>query len=341
VPMVRKVIGSRIRDPHVVDDLVQETLARVMAARSRVEADTLEPYAAVTARNLVASYAKTNDRIRNRAHLLVDVDLSEPLGDELLQREERSLIGVALGRLPVADRNLLVAHEVDRRDTKTLAADRSSTAGAVAAQLARARAKLRVEYLLVEENLEPPTERCRPVLRAMSSGDRRRQRELDAGAHLLGCDCCAQVSAALLDRRVGAAVSEEVRVPVSSDPDVVTARQRGRAVAAESGFDATDLTLIATAISEIARNIVKFAFRGEILVSAVTDEGRQGVTIVARDVGPGISDLREAMRDGFSTSEGLGLGLPGARRLMDEFDLVTEIGKGTTVTMTKWRHTDR
>jgi serine/threonine-protein kinase RsbT len=145
------------------------------------------------------------------------------------------------------------------------------------------------------------------------------------------------VSFALLDRRVGASATDETRVPVSKDPDVVVARQRGRAVAAEAGFLATDLTLIATAISEIARNIVKFAVRGEITFSTVTEGTRHGITIVARDVGPGIPDVHAAMRDGFSTYEGLGLGLPGARRLMDEFDVVTEVGKGTTVTMTKWR----
>jgi RNA polymerase sigma factor (sigma-70 family) len=337
VPMLRKVIGSRVRDPHVVDDLVQETLVRVVAARSRVSADTLAPYASVTARNLVASMAKKNDRARSRAHLLADVDQSEPLEEDLLQQEERSVVAKALDRLATTDRDLLVAHEVERQDTRTLAERRDSTPGAVAAQLNRARARLRVEYILLHEHLEPPTERCRPVLRAISSGDRRRQRELDTGAHLLECECCARVGVALLDRRVGSSAHDETRVPVSKDRDVVVARQRGREAAAEAGFQATDLTLIATAISEIARNIVKFAVRGEITFSTVTEDSRSGITIVARDVGPGIPDVHAAMRDGFSTYEGLGLGLPGARRLMDEFDVVTEVGKGTTVTMTKWR----
>lgn len=337
VPMLRKVIGSRVRDPHLVDDLVQETLARVMAARSRVEGKELGPYAAVTARNLVASMARTNDRARGRAHLLADVDQSEPLGTDLLRQEERSLMTQALERLATSDRDLLLAHEVDLQDTRTLAERRASTPGAVAAQLNRARAKLRVEYILVQEHLDPPTERCRPVLRAISAGDRRRQRELDMGAHLLECDCCSVVSVALLDRRVGASPHDETRVPVSKDPDVVAARQRGREVAAEAGFLATDLTLIATAISEIARNIVKFAVRGEITISAIAQGERHGVTIVARDVGPGIPDVDAAMRDGFSTYQGLGLGLPGARRLMDEFEVVSEVGKGTTVTMTKWQ----
>ena len=118
---------------------------------------------------------------------------------------------------------------------------------------------------------------------------------------------------------------------------MVTARQQGRTVAARAGFTGTDLTVIATAISEVARNIVKFARRGQIVVRFVNEPGRQGVSIVARDSGPGIPDLPEALRDGYSTYQGLGLGLPGARRLMDEFDIVTEVGKGTTVSMTKWR----
>jgi RNA polymerase sigma factor (sigma-70 family) len=339
VPMVRKIVGSRIHDPHVVDDLVQETLVRVMAAHSRVEGDTVAPYAAVTARNVVASFARRNDRARDRAHLLAgaDEDLFERPGESLLRREEGSVVAAALSRLPSAERDMLVAHEVLGHDTKTLAAHRDTTPGAVAAQLARTRAKMRVEYLLVRENVEPSSDRCRAVLRALSAGDRRRQRELDTGAHLLGCECCARISASLLDRWRPSSNDDEMRVPVSRDADVVTARQTGRRVAAHLGFSATDSTLIATAISEIARNIVKFAERGEILIHHVSEGNRDGITIVARDVGPGIPNLNEAMRDGYSTYRGLGLGLPGAKRLMDEFDVLTEVGKGTTVTMTKWR----
>jgi serine/threonine-protein kinase RsbT len=132
-------------------------------------------------------------------------------------------------------------------------------------------------------------------------------------------------------------VSEgEARVAVAKDSDVVTARQRGRETAASVGFSATDLTLIATAISEIARNIVKFADHGEVVITAVTDGGRRGVTVVARDVGPGIPDPALALQDGYSTYHGLGLGLPGARRLMDHLEIVSVPGEGTTVTMEKW-----
>jgi anti-sigma regulatory factor (Ser/Thr protein kinase) len=242
-----------------------------------------------------------------------------------------------LGKLPEQDREALVAHEVEGTDTITLAASRDSTPGAVAAQLSRARARLRVEYLLELEQAEPPTARCRPVLLALSAGDRRRQRDLDAGGHLLACTWCARLSEPLLDRRRTAAVAGEIRIPIQTDADVVTARKQGRELAAQAGFSATELTIIATAISEIARNIVMFAERGEVLVSLVGEDSRQGVTVVARDAGPGIPDLKQALRDGYSGYGGMGLGLPGARRLMDEFAITSEADKGTTVTMTKWR----
>jgi anti-sigma regulatory factor (Ser/Thr protein kinase) len=118
---------------------------------------------------------------------------------------------------------------------------------------------------------------------------------------------------------------------------VVAARKQGRELAAQAGFSATELTIIATAISEIARNIVMFADRGEVVVSLVGEHPRQGVRLVARDAGPGIADLERAVQDGYSGYGGMGLGLPGSRRLMDEFEITTEVDKGTTVTMTKWR----
>jgi RNA polymerase sigma factor (sigma-70 family) len=337
VPLVRRVVAARVRDPQLVDDLVQETLVRVMAAKNRIEAETLAPYAAVTARNLVASLARNDERARRLAYLLLEENAAEHPGDELLRREERATVGAALDRLSSAEREMLLAHEIGGTDTATLAANERSTPGAIAARLSRTRAKLRVEYLLTQENVEPPTDRCRPVLRALSAGDRRRQRELDAGGHLLECDFCSGLSVLMFDRRPAAVAEGEVRMPVSRDADVVAVRQEGRRIAAQAGFPSSELTVIATAISEIARNIVMFAKRGEVTVSVVTENGRSGVTVVARDVGPGIADVRRAVQDGFSTYGGLGLGLPGARRLMDEFEIVSEVGKGTTVTMTKWR----
>lgn len=128
-----------------------------------------------------------------------------------------------------------------------------------------------------------------------------------------------------------------MRISISSDVDIVKARQEGRRVAADAGFAFTELALIATAISELARNIVRYARCGEIMVRPITNSSHRGVQIVAQDQGPGIRDIERALQIGFSTSGGLGLGLPGVRRLMDEFDIKSELGKGTTVSITKWR----
>jgi serine/threonine-protein kinase RsbT len=125
-------------------------------------------------------------------------------------------------------------------------------------------------------------------------------------------------------------------VQVASEGDIVSARQLGREMASAQGFSATDQTLIATAISEIARNIVLYAGCGEIHLTPLELGGRQGIMVVARDEGPGIADPAMAMRDGFSTGKSLGMGLPGARRLMDELELTSILGQGTTVTMKKW-----
>ena len=338
IPLIRRVVSSRVRDFQLVDDLVQETLARVMAARHRIESDTLAPYAVTTARNLVFAVGQGTDRARRNAHLLVDGAADPPPDHDLLQEEETSVVGVALARLSPAERDVLLAHEVEGTGTAELAARRESSPGAIAAQLNRTRAKLRVEYLLADAAVAPPTDRCRPVLFALSAGARRRQRELDTAGHLLECECCLALSVTLFDRRPPAVVDDEARVRVTVDADVVTARQKGREIAARAGFTATELTVIATAISEIARNIVKFAQRGEIVIRMIDEPARCGVTVVARDVGPGIVNVSDAMQDGYSTYRGLGLGLPGARRLMDEFDVASEVGKGTTVTMAKWRN---
>ncbi len=131
-------------------------------------------------------------------------------------------------------------------------------------------------------------------------------------------------------------MADETRVSVDRDADIVTARHKGRELAVEVGFSGSDLTLIATAISEIARNIIIYAERGEIVLSIAQRGGKRGIVVVAHDDGPGIADIEQAMRDGYSTGKSLGLGLPGARRLMDEFEIVSELGKGTTVTMKKW-----
>ncbi len=132
--------------------------------------------------------------------------------------------------------------------------------------------------------------------------------------------------------------ADGVRIPISGDTDIVKARQEGRKAAADAGFAFTELALIATAISELARNIVRYARSGEIAIRPITNSTRRGIQIVAQDQGPGIRDLEQALQVGFSTSGGLGLGLPGVRRLMDEFEIQSELGQGTRVSITKWRN---
>jgi serine/threonine-protein kinase RsbT len=131
--------------------------------------------------------------------------------------------------------------------------------------------------------------------------------------------------------------NSEIRVHIDSDSDIVIARQKGREVAAQLGFTSTDLTLIATAISELARNILLYAQQGEIILSRVDDNSRRGIGVVARDDGPGIPDVERALQLGFSTSRSFGLGLSGVRRLVDEFKIVSEVGHGTTVSVKKWK----
>ena len=129
----------------------------------------------------------------------------------------------------------------------------------------------------------------------------------------------------------------EIRVAINSDQDIVSARQKGRQMAMELGFSSGDATLVATAISELARNIVSYARKGKITIKTVNGLNRQGISVIATDDGPGIPDVRQALRDGFSTSGSLGLGLPGVRRLMDEFEISSRPGRGTTVAVKKWR----
>ncbi|HET9707811.1 MAG TPA: anti-sigma regulatory factor [Gemmatimonadales bacterium] len=132
-------------------------------------------------------------------------------------------------------------------------------------------------------------------------------------------------------------MADDIRVLIASDKDVVHARQSGRELAARAGFSSGDQTVIAAAISEIARNVLMYARKGEIHISVVLNGDHSGVMIVARDQGPGIPDIERALRDGYSTSGGLGLGLPGAKRLMDDFEIVSASQQGTTVTMRKWK----
>jgi len=129
---------------------------------------------------------------------------------------------------------------------------------------------------------------------------------------------------------------EQVKVPVTSDADILLARKRARKLASEANFTAVESTFIATAISELGRNILQHAGEGEVSIKIDQQEDGTVLIVVARDNGPGISDLERALKDGFSTSGGLGLGLPGVRRLMDEFEIVSHQNYGTTVIAKKW-----
>lgn len=127
-----------------------------------------------------------------------------------------------------------------------------------------------------------------------------------------------------------------IRVPIREEPDVAVARVRARELALAQGFPDAAREALATAVTEVARNIVVHAGEGDVLLEVVEERGRRGIVVVASDANPGIADVEDAMTDGWSSSRGLGLGLPSARRLMDEFAIASALGAGTTVTMTKW-----
>ena len=135
-------------------------------------------------------------------------------------------------------------------------------------------------------------------------------------------------------------MDDEVRVRINGDADLVSARAEARAMAERLGFARPDPTLIATAISEIARNIVVHVGAGEIVLTPLQEDDLCGLVVTAHDDGPGIRNVEAVLRDEYTGRSGLGLGLPGARRLMDEFDIASDADNGTTVTMKKWRLRD-
>lgn len=129
---------------------------------------------------------------------------------------------------------------------------------------------------------------------------------------------------------------DEARIRVDSELGVVAARQAGRQMAGELGFSTTDQALIATAISEMARNIIQYARSGDISIELISREFQRGIQVTAKDEGPGIPNVEMALRDGYTSGKGMGMGIPGARRLMDEFAITSEVDRGTTVVMKKW-----
>jgi RNA polymerase sigma factor (sigma-70 family) len=199
--VVRRVIGARVRDPHDREDLVQATLVKIAAAQRRLGDEALQGYAIVTARHVVADHFRRETTHRRHIHRLVEYTTLDSPEELTLRREETNALAAALARLDPADRHLLLAHEVDGVSTADLAAEHASTPGGVAVHLARARARLRLEFLLVFRNVELPTKKCRPVLLALSSGERRRQLALHTAEHLLECETCASLSTPLVERR--------------------------------------------------------------------------------------------------------------------------------------------
>jgi serine/threonine-protein kinase RsbT len=145
------------------------------------------------------------------------------------------------------------------------------------------------------------------------------------------------MSSSRVERGGTPGVGQGTVVAIGAEADIVTARERGRALAAALGFATADLTAIVTAISELAHNIVEYATRGEILLDRAQKDGRVGIVIVARDDGPGITDVTSALSPVAAPGQTVGLGLPGVRSLMDEFEITSKPRQGTTVTVRKWR----
>ena len=186
LPMLRRIVSARVRNQAAAEDLVQETLVKVLAAANRIEPGMLEPYAITTARHLIASMWRSQDTQRRNQHRVVEMDNGEAPDERLLQEEERAAISAALEHLSEREQRTLLAHEVSGQDTRSLATELNSSAGAVAAQLNRTRARLRVEYLLALYDVEPPTDRCRagalrPVRRGPTTAARGRCRSAPAG----------------------------------------------------------------------------------------------------------------------------------------------------------------
>ena len=128
----------------------------------------------------------------------------------------------------------------------------------------------------------------------------------------------------------------QIRIPVRDETGIAWSVMEARKVAMAIGFDEIICQMIATAVSELANNIVKYAGRGEIIIERIIAKSQAGMEVIARDSGPGIEDIQKAMADHYSTGDTLGLGLPGVKRMMDEFELTSEPGKRTTVTIRKW-----
>jgi RNA polymerase sigma factor (sigma-70 family) len=198
--VVRRALAARTSDPHLVDDLAQETLLRLASSDRDLTPDEERAYAVVTARNLLASHFRRQSVQRRHIHRLVEHGGAVDPEQHSIDNEETAALATALDRLDPGERDLLVRHEVTGTDLATLAGESDLTRGAIAMRLARARANLRLEFLLVFRRLSLPTADCRPVLLALASADRRRQAQLDAAGHVETCPTCAALIGPMTDR---------------------------------------------------------------------------------------------------------------------------------------------
>jgi RNA polymerase sigma factor (sigma-70 family) len=198
---VHRFLSARLRDRHVVEDVCQEAIARLLQARDRLDSSSATPYAITVAKSILIGDARKADVAKRHIHRLDRGTPPASPEDLAVQRSEASAINVALRSLPDEERHDLVAHVVEGEPTSALAARSSATAGGIAARLARTRARMRVEYLVAARGLTLPSEQCHPVLIALSAGDRRRQRALNAAEHLVDCETCADLAPPLVERQ--------------------------------------------------------------------------------------------------------------------------------------------
>ena len=194
---IRRVVSARVNDPMSQEDLVQETVARLLERGLDPTSENFGAYAAAAARNVVISQARTSAARGRNSHRLLDPSPPERPDERAVRNEERRTIVTALARMPQADRDAMFAHDVFEINIASLARTLKSSPGSVSVRLARARAKLRVEYLVASRRDDPPRASCRRVLTALSARDRRRQIALDAAGHVAECDYCAGQKIAL------------------------------------------------------------------------------------------------------------------------------------------------
>jgi RNA polymerase sigma factor (sigma-70 family) len=198
---LRRYALAHSPQPADAEDVVQEVLVRMLDVRDRLTPGTGLAYAIVTARNLIATRARSTAVFRRNRHRLID--LREPAEPEevVIGASEREALRAALGELPPEQREALLAHVLEEEPVAALAVKDGTSPGSMAAQLARTRARLRVDYVVGVRSVRLPTARCRPVLLALSASDLRRQGALRAGAHLLTCKTCAELAPPLMERQ--------------------------------------------------------------------------------------------------------------------------------------------